>query len=135
VLASLVVLVEGIARLVNARVVTVGKIQLASSTGPQRTVVLANRGWSSEIERRSWYEKVVVRQEYVPFITFQRFASLQGGLITLSREQLADDPEWYRSEEYNEVNRAYGVDDSLCSHLRLKDPVTLQGFHIHRVAT
>jgi DNA-binding CsgD family transcriptional regulator len=126
------VLVEGLAKLVDAQIAAAGKIELDRSGGPPRTMPMADRGWLSAHDRQTWWHLCVEQQDFRRFSTFHRFASLHGNLITRCREQLSPDGEWYGSDEYNEWNRAFGLDDMIISHVRIERLACLQGFHIYR---
>jgi hypothetical protein len=126
------VLVEGLARLVDANVVTAGELRPGLHGVPARIFELADRGWSSPTARGSWRQRYVNDQEFRQMPAFQRYAALPGGLVTRSREQLVDGGEWYGSEEFNEYHRSFEVDDILASRTMIGGPPGLLGFHMLR---
>ena len=127
-----VILIEGLARLVDAQVVTVAEIGIGDSGGAPRLELMADRGWHSPGVRADFFQRYGVDQEFRDLATFQRFAALQGELVTRSREQLVADDEWYGSREFNEYNRSFVLDDMLVSHSKLGGPTRLLGFHVLR---
>jgi hypothetical protein len=127
-----VVLIEGLASLVDAQVVTLTEIGVGAPGVPPHQELIADRGWHSPGVRELFFQSYGVDQDYRRLPTFQRFAALQGVLITRTREQLVVDDDWYNSREFNEYNRSFMLDDVIMSHAKLGDPPTLQGFNLAR---
>ena len=125
-----VILVEGLARLVDAQVVVMGEIGLGEPGVPARVRSIAESGWRRPSDRETFYRKYVVDKDFGDVLTFQRFATLRGGLITRTREQLVTDDDWYGSHEFNGYNRSWMVDDMIMSQAMFGDPPTLLGFTI-----
>jgi DNA-binding CsgD family transcriptional regulator len=107
-----VVVVEGLIALIGSQSCVIGEMSFA----PPRASLLADRGWESPRQREIWHRRYVIEQDFRGILTYQRFASaLSGPLTTRGREQLVDDPEWYRSVEFNEIMRPMEQDDLLFS--------------------
>jgi DNA-binding CsgD family transcriptional regulator len=107
------VLAEGMRTLIDAPLVLIGKVFL---TGVRpRLVFLADRGWATSAHRAAWQRRFVVEEDYDGLETYHRFLAIPARLKTRSRGQLIADAEWYRSFEFNEVQRPIGIDDLVAS--------------------
>jgi DNA-binding CsgD family transcriptional regulator len=124
------ILAEGLARLVDGQVVVMGEISFGEHGVPATVRSLAQRGWQRPSDREHYFQKFIVDKDFGDVLTFQRFAALRGGLITRTREQLITNDDWYGSQEFNEYNRSWMVDDMIMSQTMFGDPPTLLGFTI-----
>jgi DNA-binding CsgD family transcriptional regulator len=120
-------LADGLKKLLGSQVIVVGKIELAPGS-PPRNHHIVDSGWDSDQHRDQWYRRHLVNHDYQGVETFRRFVEGLSGLKTRSRDQLVGDPEWYRSFEFNEINRAIGLDDLLPSYAPIGDGREIFGF-------
>jgi DNA-binding CsgD family transcriptional regulator len=109
------ILVEGLSRLVGVRTASLTSVEWAGPGVPGHTYLLADCGWDSAKERQEWYHRFGEMQEFRSCDFINCYSALVGRLTTRSREQLVDDPEWFRSSEYNELYRPLGLSDLLLS--------------------
>jgi DNA-binding CsgD family transcriptional regulator len=109
------ILVEGLRRLVGVRTVSLTSVEWAGPGVPGNTYLLADCGWDSAKEREEWYHRFGEVQEFRTCDFINCFSAMVGRLTTRSREQLVDDPEWFRSSAYNELYRPLGLSDLLLS--------------------
>jgi DNA-binding CsgD family transcriptional regulator len=118
-------LAEGIARLVDGQLVMAGEVE-------PRAMHFAERGWPSPDARAYWMEHYLRGGVYRRSPIYRRYSALEKDLITRTREQVAGDAEWYRSDVFNEFYRPIGIDDVMASFARMDDPPGLLGFAIYR---
>jgi DNA-binding CsgD family transcriptional regulator len=104
---------RGLARLTGAQVGIWGEVQAA----PRFCFSPAFEfGWSGERERRTFLHYMAVEQFQLPDPSLPRlFAFEPHPVVTVSRQQLIADRDWYRSEHAQERRRAAGVDGFLYS--------------------
>lgn len=121
------VLTTGLAPLIGAKVIIVGRIVLDRGE-PPRNVHLSDCGWDSPLQREVWYQRYFHEHNYDRVETFHRFLPAVSGLTTRTRGQLMDDAEWYRSFEFNEINRGLGIDDMIASAASSKGPESRELF-------
>jgi DNA-binding CsgD family transcriptional regulator len=126
------VMAEGLTRLVDTEVASLGDVLPgASATGPV-VIIRADCGWLTQGHRAHYFQQYVRDRRFQQALTFQRFGAAQGALTVRTREQLADDREWYASLEFNEVHRVMEMDDILLSFVRRDDAPRLEGFGLLR---
>lgn len=104
---------RGLAQLVSAQVGIWGEVQAA----PRFSFSPAFEfGWSGERERRTFLHYMAVEQFQLPDPSLPRlFDFAPHPVVTVSRQQLIADRDWYRSEHAQERRRAAGVDSFLYS--------------------
>jgi DNA-binding CsgD family transcriptional regulator len=126
------ILVGGIAPLVNAQVSICCRMMFGPNGVTTGEKSLAEHGWLSQRDRALWQDGWVTGQKYSESPTWQRFAALPGLRLTRSREQLAGDEEWYRSAEFNDFVRLVQMDDFVGSCTRIARPPCLYTLVVFR---
>jgi len=126
------ILVEGLSQLVGARGASLTCIEWTGPGVPGHSELLADCGWDSDKERQEWYHRFGEMQEFRDCDFINRYSALVGRLTTLSREQLVDDSEWFRSTKYNELYRPLGLSDLLLSFGRVDGGRNQLGFGLDR---
>ena len=124
--------IEQLTRLVGAQVGVVVEFRLGGPAEPPGVTVLHDHGWLTSRHRAYWYERDILQREVVRRPTFQEFAARSGTLLTRTREQLVDAAAWYRSAEFQEMHRQFGLDDLLASGFRRPESPCLFGLVLIR---
>ncbi len=122
---------DGLCSLVDAQVglwVVVGGLD-----GEQVVIQTAlDRGWVSASERQVFLRFCRVEQRRVQDPSMAPMvARLDGPVTTLTREDLLDDRDWYRSEHVQEFRRVARVDSFIYS-VALRSPSTARCISLHR---
>jgi DNA-binding CsgD family transcriptional regulator len=107
--------IEQLTQLVGSQVGVVVEFRLGEPGEPPGITLLHDHGWLTPGHRAHWYQRNYLQREVGQAPTFQKFVALSGTLLTRTREQLVDDADWYRSAEFQEINRQAGMDDLLAS--------------------
>ena len=107
--------IEQITRLVGSQVGVVVEFRIGGPAEPPGVTVLHDHGWLTPGHRACWYQRDILQREVVRRPTFRQFAALSGTLLTRTREQFVGDAAWYRSAEFEELHRQFGLDDLLAS--------------------
>ena len=113
--------------LVGDQVAMVSEIRFGQPGGTPHQTFLFDHGWLCPRDREYWFERYIVQGGFAQASTFQKIATLPGPMVTRTRAQLMDDAPWYRSTEYQDMNRAVGTDDFLASIRWERDPPSMFG--------
>ena len=107
-------LLQGAARLTGAQVGVGGEIRITPD-GPQMLRPI-DFGWAGERERASFL-RYQAENCLASDHLFARFVERlrRAGRVTVRRDQLIPDSEWYRSVHFNEYVRVCGIDHNLVS--------------------
>ena len=102
---------RGLMQLVGAQVSVWGELEPGP---PMRLVPSLDLGWSSAKERAIFLHYVQTGQGQLSDPTIERmFRVAPQPVLTLSRQQLLGDRDWYRSAHVQELRRGAGVDSFL----------------------
>jgi DNA-binding CsgD family transcriptional regulator len=107
--------IEQLTQLVGSQVGLIVDFRLGEPGAPPGITLLHDHGWLIPHHGAYWRQRNFVNREVGQAPTFQKFVALSGTLLTRTREQLVDDTAWYRSGEFQEINRQVMVDDLLVS--------------------
>jgi DNA-binding CsgD family transcriptional regulator len=124
--------VEQLTRLAGAQIGVAAGFWLEPGEPPKYTL-FADIGWSTPRHRAEWRQRYVIDGWNFRATTFQKLGGLSADLLhTRTREQLVDDAAWYRSAEFQDGHRLWGMDDLLASCHRTSRPPWLCGFLLVR---
>lgn len=109
-------LLQGLCRLLDAQVAIGGMLGVRPPSPPE-VWDMVDLGWPVTSGDNYWVKyRNEGRMESDPI--FIRLCALRGGVVTVVRDRLASDREWYGSIEFNEYRRPSGIDGWLVSFFR-----------------
>lgn len=123
-------MVRGLAKLVGAQVGIFCQAWKYRAGGDWTIKPLFDFGWAGEEERR-WNMSFFDGEQLDDPLTC-RFVHLSGPVTTVSRPQLVDSRQWYRSPNVNELRRRARVDHCIYSTFRLDENGRAISFALHR---
>lgn len=123
---------NGLRSLVKAQVVIGGEMRGFDDPNQQFQAMGIRRvGWESEQAERSWTEYAEsTPMERTP--EYPRLRNFTGDMVTLQRDDIWHDRDWYRSKTFNNVHRVCGIDDYVISIRRVPRLGHFTSLFLHR---
>ncbi|MFI4897113.1 MAG: hypothetical protein ACIARR_04745, partial [Phycisphaerales bacterium JB059] len=123
---------DGVRALVNAQVVIGGEMRGFDDPKNRFEAMGVQRlGWASEEAERSWTEYAEsTPMERTP--EYPRLRNFQGDMVTLQRDDIWDQHDWYRSKTFNNIHRVCGIDDYVISIRRVPRLGHFTSLFLHR---
>ncbi len=123
---------DGLRSLVSAQVVIGGEMRGFDDPKQQFEAMGIRRvGWESEQAERSWTEYAEsTPMERTP--EYPRLRNFPGAMVTLQRDDIWHDKDWYRSKTFNNVHRVCGIDDYVISIRRVPRLGHFTSLFVHR---
>lgn len=123
---------DGLRDLVNAQVVIGGEMRGFDDPSNQFEAMGIHRvGWESEEAERSWTEYAeTTPMERTP--EYPRLRNFKGKMVTLQRDDIWHEKDWYRSKTFNNVHRVCGIDDYVISIRRVPRLGHFTSLFVHR---
>ena len=123
---------NGLRELVDAQVVIGGEMRGFDDPDHRFEAMGIHRvGWKSEAAERSWAEYA----ESTPVQRtpeFPRLRNFKGDMVTLQRDDIWHDNDWYRSKTFNNIHRVCGIDDYVISIRRVPRLGHFTSLFLHR---
>lgn len=125
-------LLLGLAELFDAKMTALAWARLPDSPGAfSRVDIQLEHGFSDE-ESRLWSQTYCGADQAVQSEFLRRVVNIPARFVTVRRQDVMSDNQWYALPEVQSVHRSIGIDANMASHLVVASMGRLFGIGVHR---